>query len=175
MWLTTPWQVGDAISSIGLHKGDEFISWLKTQMAAHDVTNTEQLLLKMQLANNDIRIFRPVATVSPEGPTGEVQYQEVTAQVEGPQHDRLHYPLRLVASEVTTQSMIVFPRDADMFYVSWWAQKVLDGHQYCHVLKYGGVDQQMGGSLQPDRLSALPKPQEVSSTSRTGVWGRKVK
>jgi hypothetical protein len=46
------------------------------------------------------------------GPLGEC----VTEELDGRIQDRHHYPLRLVATELTTQSMVVFPRDADLLY-----------------------------------------------------------
>lgn len=39
-----------------------------------------------------------------------------TAELDDKMQQRMHYPLRLVTTEITTQSMMVLPRDADLLY-----------------------------------------------------------
>lgn len=98
---------------MGLHKGDAFLKWLKKEMGEHEVTTTNQLLERMQLKKRGVETYR-------RDRAGDYQKMPVDGSwtTGKPDEDRHHYPLRLVASEVATQSMVLFPRDADLFYVS---------------------------------------------------------
>lgn len=116
-WL----QVAKAFSSMGLHKGDEFRTWLSTSMG--EIT-TSELLNRMKLSANGITLYRKVEE------DGRWKYQLLDmASVEpwipagGKKEDRDQLPLRIVASEVTTQTKAVFPRDADLYYVSFVLQR----------------------------------------------------
>lgn len=117
---------------MGIHKGGKFLTWLKGEMekARSDedgVHTTRELLQRMRLSG-DIRLFKRDLRGT------EWSYQPVANQHIQPwvgndqPAARRHYPLRLVASEVTTQTMIVFPQDADLFYVS-----VLYVGYHCHA------------------------------------------
>jgi predicted acylesterase/phospholipase RssA len=99
---------------MGLHKGAAFHTWLQGEIEESAKT-TDSLLQHMRLGDNGITLFQRES----DGQYRQLRNSEVELWTTGnPDMDRHHYPLRLVASEVSTQSMIIFPRDADLFYVS---------------------------------------------------------
>lgn len=86
------------------------------------VTRTSQLLDLMKLSANGITLYHTVEE------DGSWTYQpldmaslEPWIQAPDRQEDREQLPLRIVASEVATQTKAVFPRDADLYYVRDWA------------------------------------------------------
>jgi hypothetical protein len=102
---------------MGLHKGEVFHKWL--QLATqHSAATTEGLLQHMRLGANGITLFQRESDGQyKQLLNSEVEWWTTDGDVD-PEAGRHHYPLRIVASEVATQSMIIFPRDADLFYVS---------------------------------------------------------
>lgn len=107
-------QVSDAYQQMGLHKGEAFHTWLQSAVQ-HTAATTDSLLKHMMLGGNNITFFQRES----DGQYRQLDNSDVELWTTGDADvDRHHYPLRLVASEVVTQSMIVFPRDADLFYVS---------------------------------------------------------
>jgi hypothetical protein len=115
-------QVAEAFSTMGLHKGVKFHTWLSRVMRDEGVEKTSQLLDRMKLSANGITLYRAVEQ------DGSLVYQPIDmASLEpwipspGRKEDREQIPLRIVASEVVTQTKAVFPRDADLYYVrGWW-------------------------------------------------------
>jgi hypothetical protein len=55
-----------------------------------------------------------------------------TDELDSKMQDRDHYPLRLVATELTTQSMVVFPRDGDLLYAVSATNHVLASRRALH-------------------------------------------
>jgi hypothetical protein len=63
----------------------------------------------------DIKVYRWDGKQAPGSePVESMEY--MTDRLDLKMQDRDHYPLRLVATELTTHSMMEFPKDADLLY-----------------------------------------------------------
>jgi hypothetical protein len=90
----------------GLHPGKEFQDWVRTQLEDKHITTVAQLLNRMSLAEAGLEI-RP----------GAQRYTADNAMfgVDNPA-DISKAELKLVTSDIVTQTKVVFPDMADLYY-----------------------------------------------------------
>jgi NTE family protein len=93
----------------GLHPGDEFQKWIRDVLAAQKqngkgITTVQQLLDRMKLAESGLTIREGVTP--PGNRAFMVGYPDDISKAE----------LKLVTSDIVTQTKVVFPDMADLYY-----------------------------------------------------------
>ncbi|SPL70692.1 patatin-like phospholipase family protein [Acinetobacter stercoris] len=135
-------------NTLGLNPGDAFEQWLGQTLDEHQVSNTEQLLAKLK--NRPLKI-RDIA----EREDQEFDHYRI-------QHEFKKNKLAIIATEVKTESKIIFPK---MGYLFW------DNPMNTHPKKYVRASMSIPLFFEPCKIKNIPRDRQYYWETLTGFRG----
>lgn len=121
-------QLAQVWKGMGIHPGKAFTEWLTQQLEELDADTQAKLLAKMKIpAGLHLHYRDSAGTISDVTDTIR-RHMECRDACSTVGCDLKSYPLKLVAAEVSSQTKVVFPQEAQLFYQV--------SHKPCHGL-YG--------------------------------------